>query len=95
MSRLIYEEHSVNFARCRALVLQAVNKKAGMTYPEIRSWILKNKHFEMEDVGRRVRELARETVPPLVRIAYDHRGRAIVYPAKEEDDGLETDVGVS
>jgi hypothetical protein len=85
MSRLAYDEHAEEFARCRAFVLQAVNKKPGMTYPEIRAWILKNKHFEMEDVGRRVRELARERTVPLVRIDYDKRGHAIVYPAKEED----------
>jgi len=69
-------------ARCRALILQAIHNQPGMTYPEIRDWIRLNKHFTMEDVGRRVRELAREITPPHARIMQDKNGRVHVYPTE-------------
>ena len=69
-------------ARCRALVLQAVNAKPGMTYVEIREWIMMNKRFHMENVGARVRELARELKIPYVAIKYDGKHRAHVYPVE-------------
>ena len=71
-------------ARCRALVLQAINAKPGMTYPEIRDWIRENRRFVMEDVGRRVRELARESKPAYARIEQDENGRVHVYPTEKE-----------
>jgi hypothetical protein len=43
-------------ARCRALIIQAANAKPGMTYMEIRDWILEHYRFQMENVGGRVRE---------------------------------------
>lgn len=70
-------------ARCRAYVLQAVNTKPGMTYIEIRQWIQRHKQFIMENVGARVRELARELSVPYVRIEYDEGHHAHVYPVKE------------
>jgi len=67
-------------ARCRAYVLQAVNTKPGMTYTQIREWIMENKRFHMENVGARVRELARELKIPYVTIEYDEKHTVHVYP---------------
>jgi hypothetical protein len=72
-------------ARCRAYVLQAVNAQEGMTYVEIREWIRMHKRFIMENVGARVRELARELKPPLVRIEYDGKGQVHVFIVEGEE----------
>lgn len=74
-----WEKRVEHFARCRAYVLQAVNAEPGMTYIEIRKWIEEHKRFVMENVGARVRELAREIKPAMVKIVYDEHGKAHVY----------------
>ena len=88
-----WEKRVEHFARCRAYVLQAVhglikerkenpewNGDLGPTYIDIRAWIREHKRFEMENVGARVRELARSIKPTIVRIEYDSSGRVHVYP---------------
>ena len=75
-----FDRRAEHFARCRAYVLQAVTANPGMTYIEIRIWIEEHRRFIMEDVGRRVRELARDLKPAFVMICYDGGGHAHVYP---------------
>ena len=76
----VFDKRVEHFARCRAYVLQAVTANPGMTYIEIREWIREHKRFIMEDIGRRVRELARDLNPAFVEIRYDGGGHAHVYP---------------
>ena len=52
-------------------------------YMEIRSWIKINLGYEMENVGARCRELAREISPPQIVIEYDGYGWAWVSPTIE------------
>lgn len=78
-----FERRAEHFSRCRAYVLQAVNAKPGIGYKEIREWIQEHKRFTMENVGARVRELAREVKPAMVKIQYDEHGNARVYLAEE------------
>ena len=77
------EQAQARYARHRAIILQAINNQPGMTYTQIRNWIEANKHFTMEEIGRRVRELAREIEPRLAIIQYDENGRVRVYPTEE------------
>ncbi len=74
-------------ARMRAIILQAVNAKQGMTYVEIRDWIRQNKRFEMENVGARVRELAHDKkFIHYVRTEQDKKtGHIRVYPLTEQE----------
>jgi len=76
-----WEKRVEHFSRCRAYVLQAIHALEGPTYIEIRQWIRENKRFEMENVGARVRELARTVSPPMAVIKYDGSGKVHVYPA--------------
>lgn len=62
-------------------MLQAIHALDGPTYVEIRAWIREHKRFEMENVGARVRELARVESPPLAIIKYDGSGKVHVFPA--------------
>jgi hypothetical protein len=75
-----WQKKAESFARCRAYVLQAIHALDGPTYIEIRQWIRENKRFEMENVGARVRELAREIKPPMAIIKYDGSGKVHVFP---------------
>jgi hypothetical protein len=81
--KTVFEKRAEMFPRCRAYVLQAVNANPGMGYIEIRQWIQEHLRFTMENVGARVRELAREIQPSMVTIEYDRNGNAHVYPIKE------------
>ena len=83
------------YAKARQDVLTAVreirrNKLANphitekrVCYMEIRSWIKINLGYEMENVGARCRELARDMNPPQITIEYDRYGWAWVSPRIE------------
>lgn len=60
--------------RCQQYVLEAIKARPGITYQAIRYWILQKYRFNMENVGGRVRELARDCDPPKVSIEYDKNG---------------------
>jgi hypothetical protein len=49
-------------------------------YMEIRCWIKIHKGYEMENVGARCRELARDSNPSAITIEYDESGWAWVTP---------------
>jgi len=52
-------------------------------YMEIRSWIKINLGYEMENVGARCRELARDMNPAQITIEYDSYGWAWATPLIE------------
>ena len=54
---------------------------------EIRSWIKINYGYEMENVGARCRELARDLNPAKIVIEYDSYGWAWVSPKIEGMEG--------
>ena len=82
MSSVCYENRKESFARCRALVLQAIHAKPGMTYMEIRVWIKKHKDFWMEGADARCRELY---VLGHARREADEKGTIHVYPVPLEE----------
>ena len=83
------------YAKAREDVLMAVreirrNKLSNphitekrVCYMEIRSWIKINLGYEMENVGARCRELARDLNPAKIVIEYDSYGWAWVTPKIE------------
>ena len=79
MSPCDFEGRIEKLARCRAIVLQAINHTPGMNYSEIREWIKKQKGFIMEGVGPRCRELY---VQGLAR-RKEVNNRVRVYPVEQ------------
>lgn len=75
-----FEQRIEKLARCRAVVLQAINHTPGMTYSQIREWVRKHKGFYMEQVGARCRELYYSNYA-VRKTGEDNRVH--VYPAKE------------
>ena len=83
------------YAKARQDVLRAVreirrNKLSNpnitekrVCYMEIRNWIKLNLGYEMENVGARCRELARDLNPAQIVIEYDGYGWAWVSPKIE------------
>jgi len=64
----------------RAKLMNPHVREKGVTYLEIRNWIKIHKRYDMENVGARCRELARDFNPPLILIQYNDREHALVTP---------------
>jgi len=92
---MIQEQVLDKYAKARDNVLTAIreirrNKLSNpnitekrVCYMEIRSWIKINLGYEMENVGARCRELARDMNPAKIVIEYDSYGWAWVSPKIE------------